>query len=231
MTVRLNLCDGIGDIGPDGRAWLMPTLEATRDKCQAVLPLTDADVNIIVAPRMVIPEYGMCGYTLNRSVVQITLDPWSLHFKHAERESRVGGVFAHERHHLARFRSPACEWSPKYLFKRSLGHVLILEGLAQAFEEELGFPTPFYATAVSGERLWQLADRARAEFEAVNVDCDAWFFGRANDLEFPRLGGYCLGYALVKGWLAHADTKPSKEVDLKTGALLDAWRAGRIVVA
>lgn len=234
MAVRLNVCDGWGDIGAGHRRWMLATAEGVVGKAGPLLHLdgtaAPVDVNILVAPKMVIPEYGVSGFTLNRSVVQIALDPWSPRFAAPECPARFGAVLAHELHHVARLRSPAAEWKPTHLSKRSLGHVLVLEGLAQAFEEEMGYPTPFYAMAVSGPQLWDLADRARAEFEAFNADYDAWLFGRHGDPRYPRYGGYSVGFALMKGWLSYKTSTASGEIDVLAQDVLDAWRDGKIVV-
>lgn len=235
MPIRLNLCGGWGDIREEHRRWLLSTSHEIIEKASPRLRLEgtapDVDVNIMVAPKMVIPEYGLSGFTLNRSVIQIAVDPWSPRFAAEEASQRLGAVLPHELHHVARFRSPASEWKPTYLSKRSLGHVLILEGLAQAFEEEMGYPTPFYAVSVKGQELWDTCDRARAEFEAFNADYDAWFFGRHGDPRFPRYGGYTVGYALMKAWLVHTNGTASSEINVKAGDVLDAWRSGQLVVA
>ena len=230
MSVRINFQDGHGDIQPSDRCWIMATLEAVRDRAAPRLELADADVNVVVQPTTVIPEYGIGGHTLNRSVAQIAVDPWSPRLREPERELRLGSVLAHELHHLARFRHPASGWSPERLSRTSLGHVLICEGLAQAFEEEMGFPLPFHATAVAGPPLWDLADRARTQFEAREFDYDAWFLGRTGDAAFPRHGGYALGYAIVRGWMMNMETTASEEIGLATGEVLAAWRTGRLEV-
>lgn len=228
MTVRLNVCDACGDIPSDLRDWMLPTLETVRDRAAARLELSDADVNIIVAPGQVIPEYGVGGFTFNRSVAQIAIDPWSPLLRQPGRDARLGSVLAHEMNHLARFRHPAAEWAPPWLSRKTLGHSLIAEGLAQCFEEEMGYPPPFYAIAVEGPPLWDLAARALALFETADFDATAWFFGRAGDPSFPRFGGYSLGYALVRGWTMSMDTTPSEETGLEPAEVLRAWRTGRL---
>lgn len=228
MTVRLNLCDAIGDIAATDRAWIMAALEAVRDRASARLELADADVNIVVAPGFVIPEYGMGAFTFNRSVAQIALDPWSMRFRDPSRAERLGALLAHELHHLARFRHPASEWAPGHMSRASLGHTLIAEGLAQAFEEEMGFALPFYATVVQREPLWDLGNRAMADFEKRSFDYNSWFYGRAGDPAFPRFGGYSLGYAIVRAWMMTMETTPSEEIGLEPAEVLKAWRTGRL---
>ena len=228
MTVNLNLCDAHGDVAAEDRTWLMGVLEATRDRAVARLELTGGDINIVVAPWRAIPEYGIGGWTLNRSVSQIALDPWSPRFRESEREQRLGAVLVHELHHLARFRHPASQWSPCMGSRASLGTALLDEGLAQAFEEEMGFPCPFYALAVQREPLWDLGTRAMANFETAQFDYDAWFVGRGGDGTFPRHGGYSLGYAIVRAWMMMMETTPSEEIGLEAGEVLNAWRTGRL---
>ncbi len=228
MTVRINLCDGFGDIKSEDRTWIMAVLDGVRDRAAPRLELDNADVNVVAAPWLVMPEYGFGGFTFNRSVAQIAIDPWSPRFREPEREQRLGAVLAHELHHLARFRHPASAWSPQRMSRSSLGHALIAEGLAQAFEEEMGNPAPFYALAVQREPLWDLGTRAMADFETAQFDYDAWFFGRRDDAAFPRHGGYSLGYAIVRAWMMTAETSPSEELGLEPGEVLAAWRTGRL---
>ena len=230
MTVRLHLCDGVGDIAPEDRTWILATLERVRDRAVPRLGLEHVDIIIAVSPWTVIPEYGIGGWTMNRSVAQITLDPWSPRFREPEREARLGATLAHELHHLARLRHPAAGWTPRTGARATLGHALLNEGLAQHFEEEMGFPRPFYATAVEREPLWDLGTRAMADFEATLFDYDAWFFGRRGDPAFPRHGGYSLGYAIVRAWLMLSETSPSEELGLEPREVMTAWRTGQLDV-
>jgi hypothetical protein len=228
MTVRINLCDGFGDIATEDRTWIVGTLEAVRDRAAPRLELTNADINVIVAPWLAIPEYGFGGWTYNRSVAHISINPWSPRFREPEREQRLGATLAHELHHLARNRNPASGWSQRMGGRGSLGGALLNEGLAQHFEEEMGFPCPFYATAVQRERLWDLGTRAMADFETPEFDYDAWFFGRQGDPAFPRHGGYALGYAIVRAWMMTSETTASEELGLEPKEVLAAWRSGQL---
>jgi len=228
MTVRITLCDGFGDLEPADRDWVMETLERVRARAVPRLELENADINVVVAPWAVIPEYGIGGHTWNRSVSQISLDPWSPRFRDAEHRTRLGAVAAHEMHHLARYRNPASGWSPQHGARGSLGKALLNEGLATAFEEEMGFPCPFYALAVEREPLWNLAARALADFDKTDFDYEAWFRGSAGDPAFPRNGGYSLGYSLVRGWFMSTETTPSEELGLHSDEVLAAWRTGRL---
>ncbi len=168
------------------------------------------------------------GFTFNRSVAQIAVDPWSPRFREPQRAERLGGILAHELCHLARFRHPASAWSTRHMSRSTLGHSLIAEGLSQAFEEEMGFPCPYTALAVQREPLWDLGARAMAHFDDAEFDHDAWFLGRRDDPAFPRFGGYSLGYAIVRAWLMMMETAPSEEIGLETPEVLTAWRTGRL---
>lgn len=228
MTVRINLCDGFGDIAAGDRKWIMDTLETLRDRAVPRLELINADVNVMVAPGLVIPEYGIGGWTFNRSVAQIAINPWSPRLREPEREDRLGATLAHELHHLARFRNAASGWSQLLGSRASLGHALLNEGLAQAFEEEMGYAIPFYALAVQREPLWDLGTRAMADFDSSDFDYNAWFYGHPGDAAFPRHGGYSLGYAIVRAWMMISETTASEEIGLEPSEVLSAWRAGQL---
>jgi Predicted Zn-dependent protease (DUF2268) len=113
-------------------------------------------------------------------------------------------------------------------FGETLGEVLVTEGLAQCFEVEIGCPAPPYAIAVADDALKQFAARARNEVETKEYDSRAWFYGRSGDPHFPRHGGYSLGYALTKSWLAAEGMTASAAAGVPASRLIQAWLSDRI---
>lgn len=108
------------------------------------------DVIVINAPDQTIPEWGVGGYTYGPNLILVALDPEV----EVSKESLVRTLL-HEFHHAMRWRSEDCG--------ADLAAMLVSEGLAQLFEEEvLGTPPTFARTPI-GES--EIARARRALFE------------------------------------------------------------------
>lgn len=213
---------------PANRAWMLPVLEAMRDRAAPRLELGDGTIALVVAPASVIPQYGMGPHTRDTGIAQVAIDPASPRLADPDRDHRLASLIAHELYRLARFRHPAGGWSPSHRAPVSLGHSLLCVGLAQAFVEEMGLPCPPWSIAVEREPLWDLGTRAMASFETTDFDRHAWFSGRPGDAAFPRFGGQSLGYAIVRSWMMLTETTPSEEIGLEPAEVLRAWRTGQL---
>src|SRR5262245_3101809 len=223
MTVRFHLFDAFDEIPDADRISILASLEMALPRIRARLPIERVDVVIGYSdPFRTIPAWGIGGYAHGKGRISITVAPDSPHFHDAERGERLAAVLAHELHHVARTRGPG--------YGQTLGEALVSEGLAQCFEVEIGCPPPPYAVAVAGDALRQFAARARGELEAKDYDHDAWFFGRRGDSNFPKDGGYSLGYALAKSWLVAEGMSASAAADASASRLIEAWTSNRIAI-
>jgi Predicted Zn-dependent protease (DUF2268) len=223
MTVRFHLFDAFDEIAEADRISVLAALEIALPRIVSRLSIDRVDVVIgYVDPFWVIPAYGIGGFSHGKGRISITLAPGHPRFGDPERRERLAAVLAHELHHIARSRRAG--------YGRTLGEALVSEGLAQCFEVEIGCPPPPYAVALRGDALRDFAARAREQMAAPYYDHGAWFYGRKGDANFPKDGGYSLGYAMVKSWLAGEKTTASKAAGVAAARVTDAWMAGQFDV-
>lgn len=217
-AVRILPLDAWGEWPVAMRAVVHSAIEAALPAVLAALPLDRLDI-VAWASDRVIPELGVTGYAMNRGLLTLQVDPANPAARAAAMPARIGAILAHEMHHVARDRGPR--------YGRSLGEALVSEGLAQAFEAELGYPVPFYATALLPPVLAAFADRARPLAGKVGYDHAAWFYGRSDDPAFPRHGGYSLGYAIVRAWLNRSGTTAAAAATTPAADILADFLAGK----
>jgi hypothetical protein len=221
MTIRFHLFDAFDEIPSADRISILASLEEALPRVLGRLPIERVDIVVGYSdPFWTIPAWGIGGYSHGKGRISITVAPAHPRFRDAERPQRLAAVLAHELHHTVRARGPG--------YGTTLGEALVSEGLAQCFEVEIGCPPPPYAVAVAGDALSAFATRARREFDATGYDHAAWFFGRRGDPDFPKDGGYSLGYALTKRWLDAEGLTASAAASISASQLIQEWMSGRI---
>ncbi len=223
MTVRFHLFDAFGEIPEDDRVSALAALETALPRILERLPIDRVDVVVGYSdPYWTIPAWGLGGFSHGKGRISITLAPQHPRFADPERRERLAAILAHELHHIARARTAG--------YGSTLGEALVSEGLAQCFEVEIGCPPAPYATALSTDALHAFAGRAREQLDAQNYDHGAWFFGRRGEPNFPKDGGYSLGFALVKAWLADEKTTASAAANVAAARVMEAWTSGRLAM-
>jgi hypothetical protein len=223
MTVRFHLFDAFDEIAHADRVSILASLQNALPRVLARLPIDRVDVVVGYAdPDRTIPAWGIGGYAHGKGRISIAVAPDHPRFGDAERPERLAALLAHELHHVARTRGPG--------YGRTLGEALVTEGLAQCFEVEIGCPAPPYAIAVTGDALREFAARAKDQIDAQDYDHGDWFFGRSGDPNFPEDGGYSLGYALAKSWLAAERLSAAAAAEAPASGLLKAWTSHRIEI-
>lgn len=184
---------------------IRPVLVASLDSAiSRVSELLDVrDVDIVVHPgRRVIPELGMTGFSYGPHHLTIAVSP-ELNVPTETLTQRVLGLLGHELHHCVRSNGPGVY--------RTLLDLVISEGLACKFEEELVGEVPFYAWPKGPLEMDRLRVRLREEGCEREFDHAAWFFGSA-PTEIPRHAGYSVGFALVSEKLAHRGVTAAEAV-------------------
>mgnify|MGYP001298849843 CR=1 FL=1 len=219
MSINLHIMTA-GDPFPleyERRLWA--ALDMARQKIAPLLALDEVDVVVAAVPSAVIPRIGVNGFASTPNYLTLQIDPKREDLA-ADLDERLGALLAHELHHCARMRGPG--------YGQKLGERLVSEGLAECFEEEAGYPTPFYAVECSGEALRAFARQAFERLERADLNFNDWMFGSRVSDAFPYQCGYSLGYAVVRQWLAIAGRTPSEAARVEAGEVLTLWHRGAI---
>jgi len=138
----------------------------------------------------VIPEIGHVGFAPGIGVLELTIDPDNPNLANHMGEP-LERMMAHELHHAMRWETVG--------YGTTLGEVLISEGLAGRFAQELyGGEGELWERAASREHLGAIAERAAVHANDTDYDHATWFFGSG---ELPRWVGYTLGWEIVGDYL------------------------------
>jgi uncharacterized protein YjaZ len=192
--------DASGALGACQDVFLAGFQKATR-WAGSLLEADAIDVLVINAPDETLPEWGVGGYTYGPHTILVALDPGA-----TISEESVERTLLHEFHHAMRWRGPGCGGN--------LAQMLVSEGLAQLFEEEvLGSPPFFTATEISEEEIAQ----ARAAMFAEPFNPSKWFFGSS---DITRWFGYAYGYRLAKAYSLASGRPASQLVMTSTGEIV-----------
>ncbi|OIQ81709.1 hypothetical protein GALL_365220 [mine drainage metagenome] len=172
---------------------------------RAALELLQAeriDVLFIDSADETIPEMGVGGYTYGPHVIIIAIDPQSPNFT----EAHLATTLVHEFHHAMRWRGPGCG--------KDLGGMLVSEGLAQLFEEEVLGVAPMYSQAsITALEI----DQAKSELFRQPFSQSKWFFGAEG---MTRNFGYTFGYEICKSYAESKGKRASELVGIETSDLL-----------
>lgn len=182
---------------------LSDAFESAVESARRLIGADAIDVLVIDAADMTIPELGVCGYTYGPHVVLVALDPlFDLTKKCIE------ATLVHEFHHAMRWRGPGCDGD--------LAQMLVSEGMAQLFEEEVLGEAPFYSQVrISDDEVSQ----ARATLYDRKFSQSKWFFGSEHiTMHF----GYTYGYQLCKSYALATHKKASDLVDIPTRDVIEA---------
>lgn len=168
------------------------------------LPLPDFDVVVRAGDGG--SDWGVLGAAPAPGVIELTLSPARFSPELTVRR------MLRELHHAARWEGPG--------YGRSLGEVLVSEGLAGHFVTRLlgGAPDPWDATTPPSG----LAKRAMTEWAWRDLDRGLWFEGRGN---IRKWAGYGLAHRLLAEHLSREpDPGPATLVQIPAEALRPAMR-------
>lgn len=200
-NIKLHILDAPGSLKK-----LKSSLRSVFEESLASLPkdfiVNDVDIVVQDLPAWVIPELGIVGHTYSGHVVHIFIDSG-----HKIKHSDILKTIVHELHHAARWQSVG--------FGSTLGEVIVSEGLACLFEEEISGDIPIYANVKINE---DTIARIKKEINIKKYDRGKWFFG--SDKTVPRWFGYTYGYNLCKSYSALHNTTASLMVNTKLAKVL-----------
>lgn len=174
-----------------------PNIEAAFDSgariAKDLLRADAVDVLFIDSPDEAIPEMGVGGYTHGPHVIILAIDPDCPNLS----EQHIFSTLVHEFHHVMRWRGPGCHGD--------LGDMLVSEGLAQLFEEEVTGVRPIYSQVpISSVGM----AKANAELHRIEFSQAKWFFGTE---DITKWFGYALGYQICA---AYAESTKRSAADL-----------------
>jgi uncharacterized protein YjaZ len=223
MALNVHILKASGHLTGDLHDRILASLTAAARKAAAVLTLKDIDVVVAHSGWGVIPRLGVNGYAFDAHHIRVTVNVEHEHFR-ANLDPALQSLLVHELHHCARAAARGMSHG------RTYGGSLVAEGLACAFEEEMGFSTPFYAVECNGDALERFSAKAKEHIDKpyaeLPVDWQRWMFGVEGDADFPYQCGYSTGYAVVKDWLRRNGLKASCAAGVEPDEPLARWRAG-----
>lgn len=162
------------------------------------------DVLFIDSPDEVIPELGIGGYTYGPSVIMVAIDP---DFPDLN-EQHIFSTLVHEFHHAMRWRGPGCHGD--------LGDMIVSEGLAQLFEEEVTGERPIYSqVSVTSPEV----EKAKLEVHQEAFNQGKWFFGTE---EISKWFGYAFGYQICETYAKSTMRSAADLVCVSTRNVLEA---------
>ncbi|REJ85725.1 MAG: hypothetical protein DWQ36_22690 [Acidobacteria bacterium] len=171
-------------------ALIVGLVQQTAAAANQSIPIGSVLFTVASDAQRTIPGWGLGGYTLSDSEIEIVLDPQRSDLASLIAE-RLPLVTAHELHHVVRWRGPG-----PYV---TLLEALVFEGLADHFALDLvGGPVPPWIDAFPESQDALYLARAEPELDAA-FDFGRWFFGFG---DLPRWTGYTLGFRLVGDYIA-----------------------------
>lgn len=184
------------------RELIAVTFELAAQAAGDLLQAEAIDVMFIASPNEAIPEMGVGGYTYGPHVIVVAIDPDSSNLS----EAHLLSTLIHEFHHAMRWRGPGCGGN--------FGAMLVSEGLAQLFEEEvLGTPPIYSQVAISDSEV----ESARSIFNQEEFSHPKWFFGAEDIIKWF---GYTFGYRLCSNYANSVGMRASELVDVPTREVL-----------
>jgi uncharacterized protein YjaZ len=182
--------------------------ESSARSARELLGAEGIDVLFVDAPDEVIPEWGIGGSTYGPHVIVVAMDP---DFPGISGEHLVS-TLVHEFHHAMRWRGPGCGGD--------LGDMLVSEGLAQLFKEEvLGAPPMYSQVQITGAEIAQ----ANLELHRQPFSQARWFFGADG---MTRMFGYAYGYRICRDFAVSTAKRASELVNVPAPAVLRAAGLG-----
>jgi hypothetical protein len=186
------------------------------------------DVDVFVQALSLPKYFPILGFACSKHEVRITVDPDQPFYRDANNEL-LSQTYSHKLHHILRIRKPG--------YGKTLGEVLISEGLAQIFELETGHQKASnYSVHFGKNELLAISESAhRIVLSKEPYNKGHWFFGTEdvdldNKEKTPRWLEYSLGFAIVSSWLKQNQTLRSspyttaaKAVNVDANSVLEPW--------
>ena len=180
---------------------ILDSLRVGLEHIEQKLSLPSIDVVVVDDPQSAILETGVGGSAPTAHLLYIYVDPEFTDLD-MKLDFEIRSTLTHELHHCARWAGIG--------YGNTLLEAVISEGLADHFDIEVngGTPKP-WDTAIQGEELETLLEKAKLESTNSDYDHAAWFYGSA---KIPHWAGYSLGFKLVGDYMQKTQKKASELV-------------------
>ncbi|MEO1088620.1 MAG: DUF2268 domain-containing putative Zn-dependent protease [Acidobacteriota bacterium] len=173
-----------GTLG-DQEETIRNSILATTDRAAGSLNFGQLMFSVSVDPARSIPGYGLAGYTLGPSDIEIVVDPAIA--TDAVVAARLPLIVAHEIHHTVRWRSPGPYGT--------LLDAFVFEGMADHFAVNLlGVAPAPWSEALAPAELDRFLALAQPSLDDPSFDFGDWFLGTRDK---PVWTGYTLGYEVI----------------------------------
>lgn len=160
------------------------------------LDLNKVDVIFVADPSKVIKEVGIGGFTPNRHLVYVYIDP-----EFDVTEDEIYATLCHELSHARRYDGEG--------YGTTLFDSMIFEGIATAFEKEATKGKSFVVKEIeSRSNTDKLFKYAEGEFSLKSFNYYRWFI--QGDAWIPRWAGYEIGYYVVREYMKKTHKKASE---------------------
>jgi len=183
---------------------------------------TPHDIDVLVQAAMLTRE-PIIGRTPDAHEIRIMVAPDRPYYRDSENKL-LSATYTHERYHARHMLVTGMIPRPG----RSLGQILVMEGLAQVFEMDAGHDVPVQAVNLNGEELLDVSRRAR-DVIVKNKEYNQWdwLFGTEGEADaqeqFKLWSGYSLGLAIAKSWLFERGEGAASAVDTNAETILKPW--------
>ncbi len=209
--INIQLLDASGRLR-EYQDFILRQSHQTVAQIQSLMPIDNVDVVICFNPIGAMGHY-IGGFSPSNDVVFIYLNQLEKSDFENSLKNQLPSIIAHELHHAIRWIKPG--------YGNTLVETFITEGLAQAFELHfLGNELPIFSKLAEPERLSELMDLARPEFNHdLSIYMD-WFAGNQKR-NIPQSAGYALGFDIIKRYLEKANTTAGAAYAVDANSILE----------
>lgn len=228
MAVEYHLLNARKILKEPEQQSVLETLKKSVSAVEVFLGEQDIDLVIRSIRGACSEEMPVSGYAPDAHTTYITLDANYANYMDVNWQGHLAKSVAHEFHHNKRWGIVG--------YGETLGEALVSEGLAQAFEVEMGHKVSPYSINLTKEELFEASERARKVILSEEGYSHAnWFFGteKIQDAkeDFKRWTGYSLGFSIVSKWLLDNEESrqksgcntAAKAVDVSAADILKPW--------
>jgi len=203
MSINLHILQASGRLKPFEQIIRKASDEVIAE-VKELFDLPGVDIVVADIPQHTIDETGVGAFVATKHFMRISIDPEHENVQQ-NLASEIKSSVAHELNHCSRWHSVGRA--------DTLLQALVEEGLAVHFSMQITScdPKP-WCTAIQGEQLEKLKEKAKEDFDNDDYDHRKWFFS-VGDEDIPEWAGYSIAYSLVGDYLNQTDKTAAELTD------------------